>query len=221
MIGNSTPTSGLSPAALAFAATSRKEPEKAQEPTALAETKPEAVTASKKSGGYLASFDIENVLHLNSEPPIDLSTLKKGLSEKEWLGEAIKRSKAAYATTGEPATSLGSYTQKDLDTVKATTGCNVVVVGGLTCIVDDFGNPAPGEVSQKASFLLGDIESDRSGGYLTGELTPEYLKGEFAKYSDPKDPDTYHPFPEDWLQKALDFISKPDSLKSTSIDTRA
>ena len=175
------------------------------------------------SGGLRSSIDIEDVLQLNSAPPIDGTNLKTPLGAREWLGEAIKRSKAAYAAGGtEAANSLADkFTQGDLDMIRAATGYNVVVLNGLTTVVDDNGNPPPEGIGQQIQNLVGGIEMARIGGALTGEMTPDFLRAEFAKYANSNDPGAVNHFPKEWLSKALDHLSRTKSQKYPPVDMRA
>lgn len=204
---------GLLPVDRTVQLSSKKSTDQVKSQTSIspASNAPQPAVMSYRSGGLLSSINIAEVLKLTDEPPVDISTLKHGLGDREWLGDAIKRSKAAYAAGDISASnSLADlFTQKDVDTIRAATGYNVVVLNGITAVVDDNGNPPSWENGHHVQKMIGDIEADRKFGRLSGEITPDYLKEMFAKYAEGNEA-----FPEEWLDKALSSLNSTTDKQS-------
>ncbi|TCM20427.1 hypothetical protein EDF56_10288 [Novosphingobium sp. PhB165] len=141
---------------------------------------------------------------LDGEPVAPLGS--KALTDRE----VLQRNMKLAAANSEKPPSAGDpnyYTQKDLDTIKAATGYNLVVFNGGTAIVDDNGNPPPSDIGTNISILAATISGDRSVGIFKGEVTGGELRDIFARYAD-----IGQSFSADWLDKAIDFLQSSPSV---------
>ncbi|MBB5714157.1 hypothetical protein [Sphingomonas aerophila] len=151
-----------------------------------------------------------------------MNGLTKAPSARDWINQAVKKSQAEYAsgkvekaTSGQvgPASLTDAYKQSDVETFKAMTGWNLVVLNGATMILDDDGNPPPPDspLTDRLVDLSGAIGSDRQDGKLTGDITPEYLNDIFDRFANVE-----REFSSDWLDKAFNYLEGDSDRKVAS-----
>ncbi|MBB3474348.1 hypothetical protein [Sphingomonas sp. BK345] len=133
------------------------------------------------------------------------------LTEEQWMA---KHMKAAISHPLQPTGRgfLNGFTQDDIDTIKAATGYNFVVMDGTTTVLDDDGNPPPYEVSKIIMKLADRIETDRSLGLLVGDITESYLRGVFKDFEK-----NGKPFPEEWLKCGLAHVRERDTHRPAAV----
>ncbi len=133
------------------------------------------------------------------------------LTEEQWMA---KHMKAAISHPLQPIGRgfLNGFTQDDIDTIKAATGYNFVVMDGTTTVLDDDGNPPSYEVSKIIMKLADRIETDRSLGLLVGDITESYLRGVFKDFENKG-----KPFPEVWLKRGLAHVRDRGAHRPTAV----
>lgn len=137
---------------------------------------------------------------------IDVPTgTNPALTNEQWMA---KHMKAAISHPLQPTGRgiLNGFTQEDVDTIKAATGYNFIVMDGGTTVLDDDGNPPPLDIADRVFALADRIEADRYTGALTGDITESYLRGVFKDFEDKG-----KPFPEEWLKCGLAHVRERDA----------
>ncbi|WP_395395602.1 hypothetical protein WBP07_08910 [Novosphingobium sp. BL-8A] len=159
------------------------------------------VEGAKSSGfgSLLAPTTAGNLLNLITEMPSSDNSAKS-LTPRQWLAHSMTL--AANSPEELPqARQPNYYSQADLDTIKAVTGYNLVVMNGATAVVDDQGNLPSPDIAKKVSLLAATIEGNRAAGAFTGEVTLAYLDDVFAQFTAAKEP-----LPSEWLDNALHYL---------------
>jgi hypothetical protein len=157
---------------------------------------PEA--ASTGYGSLLLPSTGTNLLKLIAEEAVS-DNHASALTPRQWLARYMALS--IVSPRRLPRIGEANYhDQADLDLIKAATGYNFVVLDRATAVVDDEGHPAPDAIGRQVLALVTKVSGDRTAGVISGELTPDYLRAMFSEYGDAE-----QPFPEGWLDAALDF----------------
>ena len=98
------------------------------------------------------------------------------------------------------------WTQDDIDTIRAVTGYDFIVMDGGYTVLDDDGNAPPAAISEQVIKLADRIATDRSLGYLIGDITESYLRGVFKDFEKKG-----RPFPDEWLKRGLAHVRERDA----------
>jgi hypothetical protein len=107
---------------------------------------------------------------------------------------------------------LSGWTQDDIDTIRAVTGYDFIVMDGGYTVLDDDGNAPPEAISEQVIKLADRIATDRSLGLLVGDITESYLRGVFKDFEK-----NGKPFPEEWLKRGLAHVRERNAHRPAAV----